>query len=248
MHLLSALRTTRRKGVLGRPQPPSHLVYRGLIIVTRENARSAADEECGAVLVRQHGIIFADVAVDCYRHIIAERGPQFAHTPSRMGNPALAGEPGFDRHHQEVRQGQVKYRSEGGERVDGDARCHPGLGNRRCKSKRVRFCFDVKIIHFRAGFRERSYVVGGVADHHMNMKRQLSGSSKGSYCAGPEREVWDEMPIHDVDVDGVHTGIFELSRLLAQGTEIRAHDGGRNMGRLQLRVVGHFCGALKRVN
>ena len=185
MHLLSALRTTRRKGVLGRPQPPSHLVYRGLIIVTRENARSAADEECGAVLVRQHGIIFADVAVDCYRHIIAERGPQFAHTPSRMGNPALAGEPGFDRHHQEVRQGQVKYRSEGGERVDGDARCHPGLGNRRCKSKRVRFCFDVKIIHFRAGFRERSYVVGGVADHHMNMKRQLSGSSKGSYCAGP---------------------------------------------------------------
>ena len=83
----------------------------------------------------------------------------------------------------------------------------------------MRFCFDVKIIHFRTGFRERSDVVGGVADHHMNMKGQLSGSSKGSYCAGPEREVWDEMPIHDVDVDGVHTGIFELSRLLAQGTE-----------------------------
>ena len=82
----------------------------------------------------------------------------------------------------------------------------------------------------------------------MNVEGQLSGSSKGSYCAGAEREVWDEMPIHDVDVDGAHTGIFEPSLLLAQGTEIPAHDGGGNMCLLEVRVVGHFCGALTSSN
>ena len=54
------------------------------------------------------------------------------------------------------------------------------------------------------------------------------------------------MPIHDVDVDGVHAGIFEFACFLAQGAEIPTHNRGRNMCRLEFRVLGHLCDALKR--
>src|SRR4051794_6730578 len=88
----------------------------------------------------------------------------------------------------------------------------------------TRFRFDVNRDRVRAGFEKTWQIMIGPLDHEMNVERQLRVLAHRREDCRAERNVIDEMSVHDVEMQPVRARFF---RAMNFGFEIR-EIGGEN--------------------
>jgi hypothetical protein len=64
----------------------------------------------------------------------------------------------------------------------------------------------------------------GMLDHHMDVERKLSVFADGGDDRGPERNVIDEMAIHDVEMQPVCARLFHAVDLAFEMGKIRGEN------------------------
>jgi len=90
--------------------------------------------------------------------------------------------------------------------------------------------------HIRTGLHVHDQVVGPrfgksfkqvlrVLDHQMHIQWQFRCPAAGFNDERPHRQVWDKMPIHNIDMDPFSSGRFNFSNLLAKTGKICRKDG-----------------------
>src|SRR5436305_7039049 len=93
-----------------------------------------------------------------------------------------------------------------------------------------RFRFDMDRHGIRPRFEEARQVMIGMLDHEMDIERKLGVFSHGRDNGGPERNVIDEVAVHDVEVQPVCAGCFGAMDLGFEMREIGGEDGRSNEG------------------
>src|SRR6266481_1122223 len=66
----------------------------------------------------------------------------------------------------------------------------------------------------------------GMLDHEMHIERQFGLFAHKPNDGRAERNVVDEMAVHDVAMDPVGSGLFDLMDFLAQAGEVGGQDRG----------------------
>ncbi len=187
----------------------------------------AADEERragGRCVDRRLG---GHAPIDRYVRDRARGVETFARDPDlgqHVGDELLTRESWVDAHHEDLLE-PVEERFDGGERRLGtDRRTHrdtetvpfadhrPGVGAR----------FDVKDQRVGPRLIERLEVAERVLDHKVNVERPLRTGSHRRDERRAERDVRDEMPVHDVEMERVGAPHFRGPDRVAQGRKIRA--------------------------
>ncbi len=88
-----------------------------------------------------------------------------------------------------------------------------------------RFGFDMNRDGIRARFEEARHVMIGMLDHEMDVERKLGVFSHRRDDSGPERNVIDEMAIHDVEMQPIGAGFLGAMDLGFEMGEVRGEDG-----------------------
>ncbi len=88
-----------------------------------------------------------------------------------------------------------------------------------------RLRFDVDRDRIRARFEEARHVMIGMLDHEMDIERKLRVFADGRDDSRPERNVIDEMAVHDVEMQPVRAGFFGAMDLGFELGEVRGEDG-----------------------
>jgi hypothetical protein len=71
---------------------------------------------------------------------------------------------------------------------------------------------------------ELTKVILGLLDHHVDFQREPSVRSNSFNYRRTKRYGWDELAVHDVDVNAVGASLLRLSHLLAQSRKIGRQD------------------------
>src|SRR5437762_8426128 len=94
-----------------------------------------------------------------------------------------------------------------------------------------RFGFNMDGDGIRAGFKKTRQIMIGPFDHEMNVEPQLRMLAHGRDDGGPERNVIDEMAVHDVEMKPVGTSVFHTMDLRFEIREIGGENGWSNQNR-----------------
>ena len=78
-------------------------------------------------------------------------------------------------------------------------------------------------------------IAARLVDHQVGIERQLGPRAKVLDGLGPERQVRDEVAVHDVEVDPVGTGRLDPPDGVGKVREVRVEDARRDAG----PTVGH---------
>src|SRR5205085_6703337 len=95
----------------------------------------------------------------------------------------------------------------------------------RLRNLMPRFRFDMDGDRIRSGVEEARHIMIGPLDHEMNIELQGSVFAHRRYDGGPERNVIDEMAIHDVEVQPIGAGFFHSMNLRFEIREIGGENG-----------------------
>ena len=87
-------------------------------------------------------------------------------------------------------------------------------------------CLKVHADHINPRVDERFNELVGILDHEVGIKGQISAAAELRHNRGPEGDVGNEMPVHDIEVDDVRSAPVHLGDLLAQTTEVGGKKGG----------------------
>ena len=71
----------------------------------------------------------------------------------------------------------------------------------------------------------------GVADHEVGLESHRRPAPAGGDHVGPEGQVGDEVPVHDVPLDPVDARLLEGGDVVTEAREIGREDGGDDQGR-----------------
>ena len=88
-------------------------------------------------------------------------------------------------------------------RVQGDARFGTVCADRLHGAVNVRRCLNVGGDDVGTGLRERFDVGVNGGDHQMHVHHAFDVGADRGAGGGTERDVWHEMPVHDIDVNPV---------------------------------------------
>jgi hypothetical protein len=90
------------------------------------------------------------------------------------------------------------------------------------------FCFRFNMDRNRVGpcIDETRQIVIGMLNHQVNIKRQICDFANGRDHARAERNIVDEMTVHDVAMDPIGSRLFHPANLIGQSGKI----GGENRG------------------
>ena len=72
------------------------------------------------------------------------------------------------------------------------------------------------------------HILERITDHQMDVKRNGGVGTQRLYNGRAKREIWDEMPIHHIDMQPICTAFFHAGKLLAHARKVTGEDGGRN--------------------
>ena len=88
-----------------------------------------------------------------------------------------------------------------------------------------RFRFDVDGDGIRARFEEARHVMIGMLDHEMDVEWKICVLSNGRDDSGPERNIIDEVAVHDVEMEPIGAGFLGTVDLGFETGEVRGEDG-----------------------
>jgi hypothetical protein len=88
-----------------------------------------------------------------------------------------------------------------------------------------RFWFDVNIDGVRAGFDKTRQIMIGVLDHQMHIERKFRLLAHKIDNHRAERNVVDEVTVHDIAMDPIGAGFLDGVDFLGQAREIGGKDG-----------------------
>jgi hypothetical protein len=114
-------------------------------------------------------------------------------------------------------------------RVEHDERLLAELADLRERAMEVRARFEVHADQIGAGLRVGGDPRFGVLDHQVDVEREAGGFLHGLDHERTDRQVRDEVSVHDIDVHVV--GGRDGLDLFGEPTEIGRQDGGRNADR-----------------
>ena len=205
-------------------------------VVALDEQRGTDDEDVDAEAAGEFGRLTVDPAVDVHltpECLVAEqaaRGEQLV--AGDVFHELLPAEPGLDRHHHhDVEQLPVRLEgAQGRGRFHGQARRATGRADPPQGRGDLLLDLDVDRDRVAAGVEELLDVAARLADHQVRVERELRPRSKVLDGLGTERQVRDEVAVHDVEMDAVGTGLLDAADRVGEVREVGVEDARRDTG------------------
>ncbi len=197
----------------------------------------AGNQNIGAGLNALLGGLRVDAAVDLEVDGAAGGVDHLAHFSDfiERRDEGLSAEAGIDGHHQnkigDVHDMRQRLHRRAG--VDGDARLFAERLDELHGTVQVRAGLGVDCYNVRAGLGEILDEQIDRRDHQVHVERFLGMRAQRLDHAGADGQVWDEVPVHDVDMDVIGPRRVDRAHFLAQFGEI-----GRQYRRGDIYAVG----------
>ena len=86
--------------------------------------------------------------------------------------------------------------------------------------------FHLHCHQIRPGLDEIRDIAVGVRDHQVDVEGQAGRTTDSFHHQGTHGDIGDEVPVHDVDMDPVGTGVFHGLDFLPQPCKIGGENGG----------------------
>lgn len=149
----------------------------------------------------------------------------FGHGLLHEGLSAKAGNDGHDE--EEVDLVEVGlYRGEGGGGIEDETSLDPGFAGATEGRGNVVISLDVDGNEVGPGFDEAGQVVIGPGNHEVDVEKDVVGGVDGGDHGRAEGNVVHEVPIHDVEVHPIGSGVDGTGSFLRDSTEIGGEERG----------------------
>ena len=158
---------------------------------------------------------------------------------NRRRDEGLAAKTGVNAHDEDV----VKVIQDVAQSLNGSSRIKDDTGfsafvpYESQSSLKVSGRFQVHADHVRPCVNKRFDKLVRVLDHEVSVKGQFGAAADLRHNRGPEGDVGDEMPIHDVEVDNIRPAPVNPGDLLAQTAEVGGEKGGGYLN--TVRIESH---------
>ena len=110
--------------------------------------------------------------------------------------------------------------------IEGDAGGGPELSDPAQCSAEMGTRFDVHCDDVSTGVDEHLEKVVGIGDHEVNIDGSLCGGAHSLDDEGADRDVRNEVTVHDVDMNPISARGHDISNVVGQSTEVGGEDGG----------------------
>src|SRR6185503_1088911 len=97
------------------------------------------------------------------------------------------------------------------------------------RSLEVRHGLDMHRDHAGTGGNELFDVVVRLFDHEMHVERPSGDALDGADDRRADRDIWDEVPVHHVDVNQIGAAAFRGGNVTTEGREIGRQDRRRDL-------------------
>ena len=210
---------------------------------SRLRGERSGDQDLRAVLHQPDDVVGTDAAVDLdlrLRAGLVDAPPQGGDLRKDGGDEALPSEAGVHRHEKDI----VQLREDlvqGADRccgVQGDARGGPGFPDEMHRPVQVRHRLLMHGDHVGAGPREALDEAVRPLDHQVHVQRQIRLLVDRLHHQGTDRQVRDEVAVHDVQVEQPRPARLRGGDLLRQARQIGRQDRGRERRRLRQAPPG----------
>src|SRR5262245_22331210 len=197
--------------------------------------RASCDEQVGARFAHGRDVLCVDAAVDLDMNRLGQGPAQLGDSTKRLGHELLAGEARMDAHAQrEI----GAFRGAGGHGdlglgVEGDTGAQAELTGTRDRRRRVRDRLDVEGHAVTARGLDALELALGRLDHQVAVEPAatfVDGPGDRLEHDGADRDLADEMPVAEVEVENPAARVEQLLELCAEAREFCSVDGGLDLG------------------
>ena len=199
-------------------------------VVTLDEQRRSDDQDIDAEGAGELGGLAVDPAVDvdlAAMRLVAQdlaRGQQLV--PGDVLHERLPAEPGLDGHDQHDVE-QLRVGLQGRQRrpgLDGQPGGAARLADRPQGRGDRLVDLDVERDRVAAGIEVLLDEAARLADHQVRVERQLGPRAKVLDGLGAERQVRDEVAVHDIEMHAVRTGLLDPSHRIGEVREVGIED------------------------
>ena len=197
--------------------------------------RAAGDQQVGASVAHRARVVGVHAAVDLYQDGARQRAAKLRDPPERLGHELLPRQPGVDAHaERNVRSlGRLGRVGDRGLRVERDACAEPELTRPRDRPGRIGGDLGVEGDAVAARLLDALEVLLGLGDHQMAVELSAvlvheAGDRREHDRA--DRDLADEVPVADVEVEDAGARIEEHAELRAEAHEISSVDRRLDLG------------------
>ena len=207
-----------------------HFFYKfladGFGIGLAENGASDDEDVCTRFLAGEDVVeLYSAVNLDVEFRL---KGAEFADFVEAVRNEALAAESRVHRH-DEYHVHDVEHvldAFERSSRIDGDCGLDAEFCNLVQQTVEMVRGFGMHTDDACACFSKFAHVVFRILDHQMAIERELGSLLDAGRNARAKADVWDKVPIHDVQVNEACASVFDGLETIAEFEEVCVQDAG----------------------